>query len=129
MKKIFLTGLALAAVLATPAFAQKACLQVDSIYSWTALDDKTLIVEDNWHKKFKVKLIGVCSNLKFHNALAFKSVGGMGISCLTPGDDVISHDFALGPQRCGVTSVDAYTPEMEAADKAAAAAKKAANGN
>ena len=119
----------IAAVLASPGFAQKACLQVGNICNWNALDDKTLIVEDDWHKKFKVKLIGVCSNLKFHEALAFKSVGGMAISCLTPGDDVISRDFALGPQRCSVTSVDAYTPEMEAADKAAAAAKKAGNGN
>jgi hypothetical protein len=129
MKRTFLAGVAAMTVLASPAFAQNACLRIGDIYNWNALDDKTLIVEDNWHKKFKLKLIGACFDLKFHNALAFKSVGGMAISCLTPGDDVISRDPALGPQRCAITSIDPYTADMEAADKAAAAARKAANGD
>lgn len=127
MRTTLLAGLALVTVISSPALAQRACLQVGQIYNWNALDDKTLIVEDNRHKKFKLKLIGTCYNLKFHEALAFKSVGGIGISCLTPGDDVITRNFGTGPTRCAITSIDAYTPEMEAADKAAAAAAKAAS--
>ena len=81
MKKLLLAGLTVTTIAATPAFAQRACLQIDSIYNWNAVDDKTLIVEDNWHKKFKLKLIGACYDLKFHEALAFKSVGTAGIGC------------------------------------------------
>jgi hypothetical protein len=38
------------------------------------------------------------------------------------GDYVLAHDIAI-PDRCPITSVVPYTPQMEAADKAAAAAK------
>lgn len=126
MKKVMLAVAALLALVTSPALAQqRACLRIGDIYNWNALDDKTLIVEDNWHKKFKLKLIGTCYNLKFHETLAFKSPGSLSISCLSPGDTVIQRDFATGPSRCAITSIDAYTPDMEAADKAAAAAKKA----
>jgi hypothetical protein len=130
MKKTLLAAAAILTVLAGPALAQqRACLRIGEIYNWNALDDKTLIVEDNWHKKFKLRLIGTCYNLKFHEALAFKSRGSLGISCLSPGDTVIQRDFAMGASRCAITSIDYYTPEEEAADKAAAAAKKAGGGS
>ena len=131
MKKTLLAAAAILTAFAGPALAQpqKACLRIGEIYNWNALDDKTLVVEDNWHKKFKLRLIGTCYNLKFHEALAFRSRGSLGISCLQPGDSVIQRDFAMGPSRCAITSIDYYTPEMEAADKAAAAAKKAGGGS
>jgi hypothetical protein len=130
MKKTLLVAGAILTVLAGPALAQqRACLRIGEIYNWNALDDKTLIVEDNWHKKFKLRLIGTCYNLKFHEALAFRSRGSLGISCLDPGDSVIQRDFAMGASRCAITSIDYYTPEEEAADKAAAAAKKAGGGS
>ncbi len=130
MRIVLLAAAALLSVLSLPASAQpRACLRVGEIYNWNALDDKTLIVEDNWHKKFKLRLIGTCYNLKFHEALAFKAIGGLEISCLSPGDQVIQHDFAMGPSRCAITSIDYYTHEEEAADRAAAAAKKAGGGS
>jgi hypothetical protein len=127
MKKTLLAAAALLAVTQPAAADEKPCLRVGEIYNWNAPDDKTLIVEDNSHKKFKLNLIGSCNNLKFHNALAFKSHGGLGISCLAPGDYVIQHDFPTGPSRCSITGISTYTPEQEAADKAAAAAKPGGN--
>jgi hypothetical protein len=121
----FVLVLALAAAAGTsPASAARVCLEVGHIYNWSAIDDRTLIVEDDWHKKFRLKLIGVCSNLKFHESLAFKSPGSLDISCLSPGDEVITREFGMGPEHCGVTRIEAYTPEMERADKAAAQAAK-----
>ena len=115
---------ALVVASASPASADRPCLQFGYIYNWTALNDRTLIVEDNWHKKFKLKLIGACSNLKFHEQLAFRSPGSLELSCLAPGDDVITREFGTGPQRCAVTTIETYTPEMERADRAAAQAAK-----
>ena len=134
MKKILLAATALLALSATtPAGAQdtppkRACLRQDDIYNWTALNDRTLVVEDLLHRKYKLTLIGTCYDLKFHEVLAFKVIGsaGLGIACVSPGDLVITRNFASGPTSCAITSIKYYTPEEEAADKAAAAAAKAA---
>jgi hypothetical protein len=115
---------ALVAASATPAWADNACLQFGYIRNWTALNDRTLIVEDDARKKFKLKLIGVCSDLDYHEQLAFKSRGSLSISCLSPGDQVITRGFGIGPERCAITSIQNYTPEMEQMDKAAAKAAK-----
>ena len=124
MKQVSPLAAALSVLMTLPASAQHPCLRVGFIWNWKAINNRTLIVEDNWHQKYRVALIGVCTNLQFHERLAFESVGGMNISCLEPGDEVISHDFASGPERCAVTHVEAYTPEMEQADRAAEAAKR-----
>lgn len=124
MKRILISAAFLCAAI-SPALAQRPCLQIGQIYNWKAINDKTLIVEDYSHQKFKLNLIGTCYDLTFHERLAFKSIGGMAISCLTPGDEVISRNFGMGPTRCSITKIEAYTPAMEQADKAAAAAKAA----
>ena len=125
MKKIvLLAGLTIGA--AGPAFAQPRCLELSQIYSFKALDDKTLIVEDNFHDKFRIGLLGYCPDLTFKEGLAFKSVGGTGLSCVTPGDDVISRDVGLGTLRCPVRTIEPYTAQMAKADADAAAAKTAA---
>lgn len=111
---------------ATPALASSTCLRLDSIYSWDASDNKTLIVEDNWHNKFKVSLMGYCPSLTFKERLAFKSFGGTALSCISAGDDVFTRNFGSGGQRCPIRKVEPYTPEMQKADADAAAAKKAA---
>jgi hypothetical protein len=124
MKKWIMAFAALTAAGASPAWADRPCLEFGYIYSWKAITDRTLIVEDNWHKKFKLKLIGVCNNLKFHERLAFRSPGATDLTCLSPGDEVITREFGTGFERCAVTSIEAYTPDMEKADKAAAQAAK-----
>jgi hypothetical protein len=118
MKKSFLFAAALAAIVPTSAFAQHPCLVEDQIWNYNAINDKTLIVEDMQHRKFRLKLIGACQNLAFHQHLAFKSVGGSGISCLSTGDLVLTHEIGTGPASCAVTRIEPYTPDMQAADRA-----------
>lgn len=122
MRKALFLAAALAALI--PAAAQASpCLQENQIWNWHALSDKTLIVENEVHQKFRLSLIGTCQNLRFYQNLGFRSVGGTGMSCLGPGDMVTSHDFATGPQHCAITHIEPYTHDMEAADRAAAAAQ------
>jgi hypothetical protein len=108
-----------------PASAAPSCLQIGQIYSWNAPDNKTLIVEDNWHQKWKLSLMGPCINLTFKERVGFQSIGGFGgLTCLSKGDNVLVRNPGF-PQRCPIVNIVPYTPQMEAADKAAAAAKKA----
>lgn len=129
MRKTILAVAALAALSPQAALAAKDCLRVGYVRNWHALDDRTLIVEDDWRKKFKLQLIGYCTNLSWHERLAFKSFGGTGLSCLTPGDEIITREFGTGPQHCAIRHIDEYTPEMEKADKAAAEAAKYGHGD
>jgi len=114
-----------AALAAGPALARPACLQQDQINNWRALDQRTLIVDDTFRKRFKIKLMTICQDLQFHERLAFKVIGGIGLSCLSSGDEVIAGSD-IGPQHCVIQSIEPYTPEMEKADKDAAAAARAA---
>jgi len=115
--------LAVAALAATPVLAAPSCLQLGQIYSWNAPDNKTLVVEDNWHQKFKLSLMGYCQNLTFKERIGFKAFGGTQLSCLSKGDYVLVRDPGF-PQRCPIMDIVPYTPQMEAADKAAKAAKQ-----
>ncbi len=120
---------AAAVMLALPVAAQaddaapsssRVCLPVGEIYNFNALDNKTLIITDNFHKKYKVRLIGTCTGLTFTQSLGFDSPGSTRLSCLSAGDSVISRELGGGNRmRCPVRSIEAYTPEMEKADKAA----------
>jgi len=126
MKNHILFAAGISLLLAGPAFASPTCLEVSQIYNFNAPDNKTLIVEDNSHNKFKVSLLGVCQGLTFKEGVAFKSFGGTGLSCLTSGDSVLTRNMGTGPQRCAIRKVEPYTPAMQKADADAAAAKKAA---
>lgn len=116
---------ALAAVCACgPAMAATGCLQQAQIYSWKALNDRTLIVEDKFHNKFKVDLMTPCQHLQFHQNLGFRTFSNTSLACVTKGDEVIS-GTAIGPQHCPIRSIEPYTAEMEKVDKEAADAAKA----
>ena len=119
MRKALLLAAAFAVLAPTAANAERPCLKFGWIYNWKAISNKTLMVEDYDHRKFRLSMIGTCQNLQFHEALRFKSRGAFALSCLQPGDEVISHDPGIGPSRCAVTHIEAYTPEMEQADRAA----------
>jgi hypothetical protein len=114
---------------AGPDYSGKACLRVGEVYNWNVLDRKNLVIQDNWHRKYKVELLGYCPNLDFRERLAIHSPGSTQLSCLSPGDDIITREFGMGRERCPVKSVSYYTPEMEKADKDAAAARKAEREN
>lgn len=127
IKQILFAAAGLAVLAAAPAYANPRCLQFGQIYNWKALDDKTLIVEDDFHDKFKVALMGTCPGLSFKEQIGFKTFGpAMALTCVGAGDSVVTRDFATGGQRCAIKSVEPYTMEMQKADAAAAAAKKAA---
>ena len=123
MKKIVLAAFVFV-LSAFPAQAETACLQAGRIWSWNPLDKKTLIVEDELHRKFKVGLAGYCPALHYKLTLGFKSNGGIsGLDCVRKGDEVISHDIGI-PYTCTIMSVASYTPATEQADKATAAKKQ-----
>ena len=110
---------------AAPAVAAPSCLQIGQIWSWNAPNDKSLIVEDNWHQKWKLSLMGTCINLSFKERVGFQSIGGFGgLTCLSKGDNVLVRNPGF-PQRCPIVDIVPYTAQMQAADNAAAAAKKA----
>src|ERR1700744_4109820 len=125
MKTIFATTVLAATLFSAPALAATPCLQQSQIYSWDALNDRTLIVEDMRHQKFKLNLMVSCQHLQFHQRLGFKTFSNTALACLEKGDEVIS-GTEIGPQMCPIKSIEAYTPDMEKADKEAAAAAKAA---
>ena len=113
-------------LLITPAMASRTCLQQSLIYSWNALDDRTLIVEDRFHDKFKLALMTPCQHLQFHQNLGFKTFSNTALTCVSKGDEVIS-GTSIGPQHCPIKTIEPYTADMEKADKAAAAAKAASH--
>jgi hypothetical protein len=125
MRKTIFAAASLAALM-SPVVASaddyNRCLRVGYVHNWDVQNDKTLIVEDEWRQKYRVDLMGYCSNLPWHERLAFRSIGGTELSCLGPGDEVITREFGTGVQRCVIRHITPYTKEMEAADKAAKAA-------
>ena len=115
----------LATLIVTPAFSNPNCLELIRVYNWRVVDNKTLIVEDDLHQKFKLLLMGYCPALPYNETLGFKVIGGSQLSCISRGDEIISREHPLGAFHCPITDIVPYTPEMEKADKAAAAAKAA----
>jgi len=127
MNETILLAAGLSVLMGTPVLAANACLRYGNIYNFNALDDKTLIVEDDFHNRFKISLMGVCPQLTFKEGIGFKSFGPqMALTCVSSGDDIVTRDPGIGGQRCPIRSVVAYTADMAKADADAAAAKKAA---
>ncbi|HEY4123886.1 MAG TPA: DUF6491 family protein [Rhizomicrobium sp.] len=123
---LLLAALGLAVLATPPAFAASRCLQVGQIYNFKALDDKTLIVEDNFHSKFRVSLLGTCPGLTFKEGIGFKTFGPhTSLSCVSGGDSIVTRNMGTGGQRCAIQRVEPYTAEMMKADADAAAAKAA----
>ena len=134
MKASIVLAAGIAVLLATPALAQngdqwksnhterQACLQVGRIWSWRAPDNRTLIIESDTHKKYKIDLMGYCPGLTFKETIGLRSPGGSYLSCVSPGDTVFFHDVGMS-MRCVINKIAPYTAEMEKADKAAKDAK------
>lgn len=90
------------------AFAQgNVCLRSRDIYNWDVIDDKTLIVTDRRDQQYKIGLIGTCAGLQQTRfTLAFESLSEL--SCLRPGDSIRYNDLTFGPERCTISSIEAY---------------------
>ncbi len=100
--------LPVAAQPSVPPSAQRPCLRLDSIYNWKAVDNKTLIVEDEFHKKFRVGLMTYCEGLQFKERVGFRSAVPVQLTCLTAGDDVIVRELGTGFTRCPISSITPY---------------------
>jgi hypothetical protein len=101
-------GLAAVAVLATTPALADSCIRHDDIYSWSSINDKTLILENYRHQKWLIKLIGTCSDFKFHERLVIQSPGALAISCIERGDSVLTRSDGIRG-RCAIMSIDPYT--------------------
>ena len=112
-----------ATLVSAHALAAGACLRQANIYNWDALDNRTVIVEDDFHKKFKLTLMTPCLNMQYHERLGFKTFGATQLACVSRGDEILSGS-PIGPQHCPISKIEVYTPEMEKADKDAKAAAK-----
>jgi hypothetical protein len=95
------------------AFAQnrdeRACLQNNRIWSWNAVNERTLVVTDMYYRPFLVRLTSGCVGLTNATvALQFNTWTDLG--CLQKGDRVSFRDPALGFLTCTVTEVQPYAP-------------------
>ncbi|HEY4112459.1 MAG TPA: DUF6491 family protein [Rhizomicrobium sp.] len=88
-----------------PSASQRGCLRFGEIYNWKALGNKSLMVEDNFHKKFRVDLMAYCEGLQFKERVGFQSAGSVALTCMSPGDDVIVRNVGTGFQRCPITRI------------------------
>lgn len=122
--KMILAALVLAAS-ATPAFAaDNVCLMHRDVDGWGARDDHSMVVNDRFGRKYLVSLAGVCSDLNWAFGAGFRSLGGnFPGSCVERGDHVIMRGggATFPHSTCWVTKVQPYTPDMQAADRAARA--------
>jgi Family of unknown function (DUF6491) len=110
MKIMVPAALAISLLVALPAQAQTRCLQIGRIWSFRPLDNRTLIVTDQLHRRFRVDLMGVCPRLHLRMALAVQSASGItGLACVRRGDMVISRDVGM-QIRCPVRNVTPLTP-------------------
>jgi len=117
MRKTILIAAAAATLLGTPGWAAlpsgASCIRQDDVYNWTSLTDKKIVLENYQHRRVLLTLIGTCSGFRFHENLAIRSPGAMGLSCVSPGDTVVTRDGGVGG-RCAVVSVEPYTGSMHA---------------
>ncbi len=105
---ILLAATAATLLIAAPASARPSvCIQRDNIRNWSSIDDKHLVLEDYHHTRALLSLIGTCSNFKFHETIAIKTPGEIGISCISNGDDVITRDVGM-TGRCSIVGIEPY---------------------
>jgi hypothetical protein len=121
MRKLLVLAAVAAAALSTPAFADTtACVRQNDIRNWTALNDKSVVLENYRHQKVLLKLIGTCSNLQFNESLVIRSPGATGLSCVSVGDTITSRglggNFGSMNGRCAVVSVTPFTGSMQRPD-------------
>ena len=101
-----------AQVAAAPATGAQICLTPARIFSWSAVDDNTIIVMARDKKQYAIKLGGVCSGVR-NFKVAISITTPTQVSCVGPGDRVRFGDETFGPQSCTIASIAPYTPPPE----------------
>jgi hypothetical protein len=129
MRECIFAGLVAASALfaAQAALAQGRadCLRLGQIDGFSAIkgNDKAFVVTDKAHRRFKINLMYRCGGLDYNMAVGFKTLESGRLACISRGDTVFSRDPGVAGNRCPISSVVPYTPALEAADRAAFAAK------
>jgi hypothetical protein len=106
---------------ARPAMAapEQVCLRQIDMYSFDAVPgNRSLIVEDQRHRRYRMNFVGICSGLQFKMGLRFKTFGTSNLSCLSRGDQVLQHDPVVRTT-CIIRDIQLQTPDMDRADLAA----------
>lgn len=117
MKRTILLAAGLAAFIAGPAAAQSnECLRLDRILNWHVVNDRTMIVEDESHRQFRLDMLGTCPELAWQERIGFKVVGGTELSCITRGDQILTRGpGSLGP--CSIRSITLLPPGHKGANR------------
>lgn len=103
--------------------ARTDCLRLGQVDSFSAIrgNERAFVVTDKLRRRFRINLMYRCPGLDFNMAVGFKTLESGPLACIARGDTVISRDVTRAGDRCPISSVEPYTPAMEAADKAASA--------
>ena len=83
---------------------QQACLQNNRIYGWTVVNERGLIVNDLYGRRFSVDLSSGCVGLT-NATLALRFLTTTNLGCLMRGDRISFEAPALGRMSCFVNDV------------------------
>ena len=83
---------------------QRACLQNNRIYGWTVVNERALIVNDIYGRRFSVDLSSGCVGLT-NATFALRFLTTTDLGCLMRGDRISFEAPVLGPMSCFVRDV------------------------
>jgi hypothetical protein len=83
---------------------QQACLQNNRIYGWIVVNERALIVNDIYGRRFSVDLSSGCVGLT-NATLALRFLTTTNLGCLMRGDRVSFRAPVLGPMSCFINDV------------------------
>ena len=83
---------------------QQACLQNNRIYGWTVVNERALIVNDIYGRRFSVDLSSGCVGLT-NATFALRFLTTTNLGCLMRGDRISFRAPVLGPMSCFVNDV------------------------
>jgi len=83
---------------------RQACLQNNRIYGWIVVNERALIVNDIYGRRFSVDLSSGCVGLT-NATLALRFLTPTNLGCLMRGDRISFQAPVLGPMSCFVNDV------------------------
>lgn len=107
-RNVIVAGALMGAMLATPvlAAANSACLQHNRVWSWRAMDERTVLVTDRMKNRYTMNLRGACTGLTDGGAvLVFRTWTNLG--CVGTGDLLGVRTPGLGFVTCAISNVQA----------------------
>jgi hypothetical protein len=83
---------------------ERACLQNNHIYGWTVVNERELIVNDQYGRRFHVDLSSGCVGLT-NATFSLRFITATNLGCLRRGDRIGFQAPVLGPMTCFVREV------------------------